>query len=413
MNCVLEHVEKRLLDTFHLWMRTSDNYFSPEEFRISLNSTIQELRNITFILQKNKSLINDFENWYAVWQDKMRKDYILKWLVDSRNKIVKQGDLETNSIAIVSVIYNWYEPSQNELSVQPNLDSKSIASFVIETIPTNKIPRNSILKIERRWVDSELKDKEILEALIHCFSIYAELLFDAHNHIEEKFKKECQFMFYYDKEIKTIKSEYQIGQDFYLTTYLDLNTKEQITPKNISQLPSDQDFKKVEAHYDFLKNYNTKKKRFSSLVEDADYYFDFAKNILLKDGYHLPTVILGNEEGEKEYQQLRLDNKRDSYLAFRRIAKIVEAKNFTNVISIGETWAVIPDSKHPDLLPGDYPDKMEALLLVAIEKSGKEFSYISIITRENDKLNIGPKKIVNDIKANFLNPIKEVWEKVT
>ena len=57
-----------------------ENYFDPERFRVSLNSFIQEARNVTFILQKNKKEIPRFEEWYAGWQDKLKADRILRWI---------------------------------------------------------------------------------------------------------------------------------------------------------------------------------------------------------------------------------------------------------------------------------------------------------------------------------------------
>ncbi|MCB0752838.1 MAG: hypothetical protein KDC52_15310 [Ignavibacteriae bacterium] len=65
ISCNLKPVEKRLYDSFDLWSKAYEQYFNPNQFRISLNSAIQELRNVTFILQKNKNVIQDFDQWYS------------------------------------------------------------------------------------------------------------------------------------------------------------------------------------------------------------------------------------------------------------------------------------------------------------------------------------------------------------
>ncbi len=62
------HAEARLREVLKHWKDAASSYHEPEDFRISLNSCIQSLRNVTFILQKQKSEISNFENWYSKWQ---------------------------------------------------------------------------------------------------------------------------------------------------------------------------------------------------------------------------------------------------------------------------------------------------------------------------------------------------------
>lgn len=408
-NCVLKTVEKRLIDSFHLWMKLSYNYFSPNEFRVYLNSTIQELRNITFILQKNKSSIKGFDSWYSNWQSKMKADKFLKWLVESRNKIVKEGDLETDSIAKVSIIHNWYNPPVKEFSVSPFLNSNEICEFVLETISEKELPRNSIMKVERRWIESSLKDTELLETLIHCFDIYASIIYDAHTYIDFV---SCPYRNFY-KDIKNYKTNYLLNKDSYLVTYFDLTTKTNITSKLVDFTPTEKEFKEIEERYAFLKDFKIPKSKTTTLLEDAEFNFEFAKNILSNDGYHLPTVILSDINEKKEFHQLRLENKRDTYLTFRKIADIIKVKKFTRVIFIGEAWGAIPNEKHPERLPEDYPNKIELLNVLAIDKDGQEFSITSVFTRENGKIIFGPKQISKESTMNIFNPIREVWEKAT
>ncbi len=76
--CKIENTHKRLLESHRLWHQTLDNYFDPEAFRVYLNATIQALRNLTFALQNEKSEITGFDEWYTKWQDKMKKDSVMK-----------------------------------------------------------------------------------------------------------------------------------------------------------------------------------------------------------------------------------------------------------------------------------------------------------------------------------------------
>src|SRR5690349_13674670 len=94
----------RLEDSHRQWHQAEDEYFDPSGFRIALNGCIQTLRSVTFVLQKQKNKIDGFETWYQDWQKKLNADEVLKWSVQARNRIVKEGDLELHSILRVSVV---------------------------------------------------------------------------------------------------------------------------------------------------------------------------------------------------------------------------------------------------------------------------------------------------------------------
>ena len=80
----LDNAFKRLYDARAHWDQSNINYFDPNLFRMNVNAMIQALRSVTFLLQKKKSLIGSFEPWYKGWQEKMRQDPSLKWLLAAR-----------------------------------------------------------------------------------------------------------------------------------------------------------------------------------------------------------------------------------------------------------------------------------------------------------------------------------------
>src|SRR6476620_4755237 len=95
-DCPLATIDRRLNDLHRQWHDAEKVYFDPDAFRVAIQTAIQTLRTVTFILQSNKRLIPDFEAWYSPWQDRMKADPLLRWMVDARNKIEKQGDLEAH-----------------------------------------------------------------------------------------------------------------------------------------------------------------------------------------------------------------------------------------------------------------------------------------------------------------------------
>jgi hypothetical protein len=79
------------------WHEALSVYFEPDRFRIAMQNCITTARSVTFILQNHKRAIPCFDEWYAPWQSRFGADLIMRWAVQARNKIEKQGDLETLS----------------------------------------------------------------------------------------------------------------------------------------------------------------------------------------------------------------------------------------------------------------------------------------------------------------------------
>ena len=87
-----------------MWHEALEAYSDPDRFTGHLNAVIQGLRNVTWVLQKELKQKEGFEDWYRSRQDAMKADPRIRWLVSARNRIEKQGDLETKSTAHVRVI---------------------------------------------------------------------------------------------------------------------------------------------------------------------------------------------------------------------------------------------------------------------------------------------------------------------
>ena len=91
------------MDCHEQWHAAERNYMEPERFSVHLNSLIQNLRNVTWLLQKQKAQLPDFDTWYPQWREFISNDRVMKWLVAARNRIVKEADLELLSRADVRV----------------------------------------------------------------------------------------------------------------------------------------------------------------------------------------------------------------------------------------------------------------------------------------------------------------------
>src|SRR5262245_37576044 len=87
----------RLKQVNTLWHEALAAYFEPGRFSIAVQNCITTSRTVTFILQSHKAAFPGFDNWYPTFQQKFADDPVMVWAKDARNKIEKQGDLQTLS----------------------------------------------------------------------------------------------------------------------------------------------------------------------------------------------------------------------------------------------------------------------------------------------------------------------------
>ncbi len=117
--CPLPNTHNRLRQTHDLWHDVLAGYPDPDEFTTKLNACVQAARSVTFVLQKEHSKSDGFAEWYEPWRARLRADPLMRWLVDARNAIEKEGDLETASEAVVTLAMGAAEQKLRTLDVPP------------------------------------------------------------------------------------------------------------------------------------------------------------------------------------------------------------------------------------------------------------------------------------------------------
>lgn len=166
--------ERRLCDLAQLLRNCGETYFSPDRFRQNTNQFLQTSRTVTFIIQKNKADIPDFDAWYkANVLHPWASDPVMSWAKDARNVIEKEGDLEMQSTLRATVLYSYLstedmmiEVTRQEL-LQANI--KRLLQTARQRLPPG-IADAAVLKIQRRWVANTLPDRELIYALTYAYS---------------------------------------------------------------------------------------------------------------------------------------------------------------------------------------------------------------------------------------------------
>lgn len=171
---VMRPWERRLRDLAQLLRNCGETYFSPDLFRQNTNQFLQTSRTVTFIIQKNKATIPDFDAWYkANVLQPWGTDSVMSWAKDARNVIEKEGDLEMQSSLQATVLYSYISDQDMVLEVT----RKELLQASIDRLlqaAERKLPPGiadaAVLKIQRRWVANTLPDQELIYALTYVYS---------------------------------------------------------------------------------------------------------------------------------------------------------------------------------------------------------------------------------------------------
>jgi len=409
-DCIFNNVEKRWLDSWDLWVNCAENYYNPESFRLNLNNCIQTLRSITWLLQKSKNSIPDFNEWYKKQQSQMINDNILKWLKNSRNKIVKQGDLTLHSKAKIAIVTNWLEPPSLEIDIPPFTKTSDFVKVISKKITIKPSYFESILKIERKWVDSELPETELLEGLAHSFKFLTEILSDAHKSlINDKYVEKCSWYHLYNSQKNEI-FEGMNSFDWYRTSWFNLKNNEFI---DIQEIPINKNLssKKLKERYSNCMSSLKKFKEAKNFDGEVKIFFEMAKGVLKKDGHHSPIAIIGYPNKSKKIYSLVFRDKTEKILVINKISNTLKNTGAINIILISESWMYFKDKAKYTKKGIEFTDRKEVLSVSALNIKGNEFHYDVIFEKKDNKIFIN-----EDSEGKFTNhnellllPIKKAW----
>jgi len=391
---------RRLFDAHTHWTQASDSYFDPWKFRLEINALIQALRSVTFILQKHKDEIPQFDEWYGVWQERMRANKQLRWLVEARNKIVKQGDLNLFSMLRVSIVGSYLdsEVPYREYMLSPKLDNNSIIKDARNSGVPEEVLKNSFLKIERRWVEKEEPETELLEKLTNCWVAIADLLKNATVQCGEEAENQIDSL-----EPPVCMKKFSETR----SSWIKASTGEPESLAVRSKSVSKEDMKKSAKRYSFSKE----AKQFTTLKEECQYFFSIGLKMLEKDGHHVTVCFLVPDSGVPELLQLAPEDQADKYRMMRVMADKVDIIRAKKIIFIGEIWTAEFDPQKPLLHAAEHPDRGEALQLIGMSYAGERVVLFAPFTRNKRRIVLAATEETSYEGTNILAPVEAVWKR--
>lgn len=416
LSCKMRSAHGKLREAHRLWHLALDHYDEVDSFTTYLNGAIQALRNVTFALQKDKSEVPGFEEWYPKWQEALRNDEVSKWLVQARNVVVKRGDLEKLSIARVSLVISYWEEPAADFETDPMLQIEQIVGSIgMFTSLPDEVTRDGFLRVERRWVSTDLQDHELLDALAHCHGILRVLLMDCH--IVSDFGVSNQF--------KSTKLYRQLGMDkvfqadarlscmiaaadertvsFRLNTGKGVKYELEQRPLNpAAQKEGSARFEEFKRKTGFAAGDKTLESTVNDFVEMAIFNLE-------SDGYLAPYVFLLTRDDEMLPMLVEPEDQADKYQKWRGVANVVQQSHVVQLVALSEVWVAQFDPSNPLRHAANAEDRKEAVLVYGMNNSGEEYSVTWLFERIDGRIEMRERTKEHVPDASFLEPVRQVW----
>lgn len=180
--CPLPFTHDRLDECHYWWHGMARNYHEPKQLRWNLGAFIQAARNLTWILQAEKHLFDDF-SWYEQWRSQAEEDKFLAWLNATRVHLTKRGPLSTTSWATFACVLSRddarYSAEEEEGPLEIVVNPFVCTHALLRAGPREDHPH----EIERHWEIEGLPDHEALEACALIFDELDDLVRIAHAHL--------------------------------------------------------------------------------------------------------------------------------------------------------------------------------------------------------------------------------------
>jgi hypothetical protein len=415
--CPVAKTHTRLDQAHTLWHEALDAYQEPELFATKLNALLTALRSVTFVLQKELAHTEGFEEWWKEWRARMKAIPLMRWSLQARNKIEKQGDLDSASVAAVRITGDFTDGQEILVDVDPDAPPAEIARRVrVGGALPLRVRHEGVLVIERRWTVAELEGREILDALAECFGVLAQVVADAHTRAGGPLE-ECELSVKDDhhaavlalqlsgrppcmaasREVRTSRRSLSDGAPIGLEIQsMPIPTAEQLAQaadryglEGADSVPPGDD-----------------------VVEHTRRMHDVGRRMLLEDGYHRTIVWLVRGEQPVGMITLNPEDQRDKFMMIEQLADEVTRLSADRVMFAAETWEAPPvaaGDRRATLRPEERDDRTESFCTTLLRRDGPAITFRSRMIRDGDTLTLGEPETIREHVPPYLQPIIGAW----
>jgi hypothetical protein len=381
--CPFPSCHGRLIEAHTLWHEALSGYHDPGQFVLRINPLIQAMRNVTFALQKEISG-RGLDDWYETWRSRMKDDPRMRWALQARNHVVKEGDLVAHSTARAWLAGDRIRSRPAEFPVAATASAAEIARSLHLPGIEETVRREGVLVVERRWVVDDLPEEELLDLLAHVFARLAELVADAHRQA--------------DASIRTCEKGLDDpcgGVEVHATGRLGCMAVSEHVRTSRRSLG---DGAPISVGIETLRrphlNIDEVRERYGPSIEtnpepelfaEAERLHGIARRMMETDACHITIAWLMRRGRTLSQLTLVAEDQRELYLAMERLASEARKLGADQLIVTAEGWEalVLPkDDPRHNLRPEAREDRSEVLLTHALQRGGTHRTWRTPLSRD-------------------------------
>jgi hypothetical protein len=418
--CPLPKTHRRLAEAHLLWHQTLDKYHDPEAFRANLNATIEALRNITFVIQNEKSAFAKFDEWYGSWQSRLKANEAAKWLHNARTTVVHQGELESYSTAEVRLI-TWRDEVLAKVIIPVEappsivLQSPLLIDRLKEYQASAAYSQDAAIAIERCWSTKDLGKLEILEVLAEAYGLLSDMVLDAHACLG---KFECIPADHDHPDFRSVHHrtgtlECMSAGVEKRTQVFKFSTGERLDPVK-TVWPTTPEEQTIIDRYGIDRTFSIVAWEKLDPVRFAEKVLYHAKQTLRQDKKHDRLMFIRDGRGEWHLRALIAADRTEKHLIVRTVAQFVENNGCDAIVEVSEVWNA-PAESVPGLDSSRIQEAKghgESLYVMVATREGITRRYLTPIKRGPfGGIKLGDTDQADGEFAHYLQPIFEVWHK--
>ena len=404
-NCPIPNTHRRLEHAHRLWHQALDGYDDPDGFQANLNAAIEALRNVTFMLQGEKSQVPGFEKWYEQCRATMKADPVLAWLHDARTTVVHKADLETTSTASATIHTNLTLATVTVAlpPLMPTfLAAASLSVDLPEPFASNR--RDLVMSVERRWSTLGLPGWELLDALAHAYGVLSAIVATAHQRAGRSFETRdhqggvhkgpggrlpCMIT---TTELRTVRVALKDGRP--------------LIPGRRTLTLDDADIPQLERRYGPRPAPIPKH---ADPIQFAEAMVPIAKKVLQADRYHIWLMYIRTPLGWT-LRGIDAADRPEKYAILRRLANEVKKLQGDAIVEIAEAWMAPLANFRAGRLPEEAEERKEVLVVSAATADGRFRSYDTVFKRDSyGDIVLEETEVRETPVPTYLAPFCEIW----
>ena len=338
----------------------------------------------------------------------------MQWMVNARNRIVKEGDLEVHSFVRAEIFASYLSDEVPRVEVPAHLFDG--ISTILRDLPRGDlgihIVKYGALKIQRRWVDNTLPEYELLDATAIAYGKIAEIVHDAHRQIGVDEPATTNLSTGQQIAIGTREGRLpcMIGHSEARSVDVRLCDGRLLSLEKVEQCIEKADAEAAVERYGGFQPGMFGPSN-ASEEEVATSLFSVARTMFEADAHHITIFFLLCSGKPAHFFEARLESQAEKYLLMKSVANEVKRYGADAVIEIGEIWRAPAASLRPFQRPEDSSQREEALVATLVSKHGKPMTLFAKIHRDVEHVILGETEIHRDDVPIMFSSVYEVWGK--